>query len=983
MLLHIQRRRARSGGRLDGVADRNGAARGALVGRAGEIDAVNGLLRAAARGDAGALLISGEAGVGKTALAREVTTRTNDDADVLWAPCLPLTSLAVPFLPLATALRSWAASRDVPMPAIGGSGDEGPASFDVWLDEVCRQRPVVLVVDDLQWADQSSLDVLMYVLAGLAGRRLAVLTTVRAGEESGSLRRWLADVRRFPGVSELTLGRLDRVATGEQIAALLGGPPHQSLIDEVYARTHGNAYLTKLLVRGLSPNARSLPAGLPTDLREAAARAWHGLSTQTRELTRLIAVAGRPQRAGDIDKIAVTTGIGSDIVPLLREAVDAGVLEVRTDETYWFVHPLLAEVLEHGLLPEERRTFHAVLAHTLESAGDPARLSVEAAVDTADHHYRAGHQQDAYRWALLAADAAGQAGGATEKLRLLRRALALWPDAPDPGISRLDLLRRIQAAANEAGDEDDEIAAIEEMLASIDTAGEPLLAAELLVRRMLLRTSTGREFNGLADVRQAVRLSADYPDSPEHALAMAELAHAELWHSVPSGPAHAEEAVRRARACESPRALAFALTAHVMKQIIADEPGGLPDAEEAQAAAAEARDFFAFSHATRWAGNCIDVCVANRDVLERYRQGREKLIALGAPYLYIAGLSASEATGLLQLGDWRTCEERLRDALASTPGAWADVTARLTAALLSCRQGRMADAEAHLDRAEEVFAVQSEALAFEFDAVRAELSVAAGDTERAFSAALIGVSVEGEYPTLVERLIPLAARAAADQVQAACDRGEDATPALARLQDLRRRFPRVVAETTHLGPSYIAQVRAMQAWYDAEVLRGPDDPRAATAWQHAAQACADAELAWDEAYACWRAAESLFNDRHRRGEAAAALRRAHELATDLQAAPILAEVEALANSARVSLAAPEAGPEQAPRLPGLTAREREILAYITAGRTYGEIARDLVLSEKTVSVHVSNMLHKTGAANRVELAQLARRMGAATAERTR
>ena len=62
-------------------------------------------------------------------------------------------------------------------------------------------------------------------------------------------------------------------------------------------------------------------------------------------------------------------------------------------------------------------------------------------------------------------------------------------------------------------------------------------------------------------------------------------------------------------------------------------------------------------------------------------------------------------------------------------------------------------------------------------------------------------------------------------------------------------------------------------------------------------------------------------------------------------------------------------------IPGLTTREREILAYLVAGRTYGEIARELVISEKTVSVHVSNLLHKTGTANRVELAGLARRTG--------
>ena len=190
-------------GRLDRVADRAGVARRPLVGRAGEVAAVVGLVSGAAKGEAGALLIAGEAGVGKTALVRDASARVGGDADVLWAPCLPLTSLAVPFLPLTSALREWAAGRDAPMPVLGGSAREGPTGFDTWLGELCRQRPVLLVVDDLQWADQSTLDVLMYVIAGLAARRLAVVTTVRTGEEGDPLRRWLADVRRLPGVREL------------------------------------------------------------------------------------------------------------------------------------------------------------------------------------------------------------------------------------------------------------------------------------------------------------------------------------------------------------------------------------------------------------------------------------------------------------------------------------------------------------------------------------------------------------------------------------------------------------------------------------------------------------------------------------------------------------------------------------------------------------------------------------------------------------
>ena len=294
-----------------------------------------------------------------------------------------------------------------------------------------------------------------------------------------------------------------------------------------------------------------------------------------------------------------------------------------------------------------------------------------------------------------------------------------------------------------------------------------------------------------------------------------------------------------------------------------------------------------------------------------------------------------------------------------------------------CQQGRNAavcEAEAHLARTEELSTDRSSGLVFYgFDAVQAELALATGDTARAVSAAMAGLEREG-HANLVERLVPLSARALADEAQALRDKGEDPTPAVAGLHDLRSRYPRVVAEVGP-GPMHEAEVRIMQAWYDAEVQRGQNDPAAATAWKATAQAAADAELAWDEAYAWWRAAEALAKDRTARDAAAGALRRAHELAMDLQAAPLLTEVEALARSTRISLAAVDEAPStETATLPGLTPREREILAHVVAGRTYGEIARGLVLSEKTVSAHVSHLLHKTGTTNRVELAQLARRV---------
>jgi DNA-binding CsgD family transcriptional regulator/MoxR-like ATPase len=957
-----------------------------LVGRTDDLAAVSALIRAAAANRAGALLISGEAGVGKTALARAACSRTESTVDVLWASCLPLTSLAVPFLPLTTALRDWAAGHAEPVPLLRPSGEtgskDGPFEFDGWLAGLGERRPVVLVVDDLHWADESTLDVLMYVLAGLADHRLAVLAMIRSGEvtENHPLRRWLADVRRFPGVSELRLDRLDRAATGEQMTVLLGGPAHEALVDQIYARTDGNAYLTTLLARGLPLDARSLPAGLPTELGDAATRAWRSLTSPTRALTRLIAVAGRPQRSDQLGRLAALTGLTGDVVLLLREAVDGAVLHLGASETYWFVHPLLAEVLEAGLLPEERRALHGAFVEALDGQSvraDP--LDVERVVDLADHHYRAGHRDEAYRWAVLGSEAAGRAGGAKEMLRLLRRAFDLWPEVANAEPDRHDLLQRIRLAADQAGAQEEELIAVDDLLEPVDRERDPLTAAELLVRRMILRWSTGREFAPMADVGEAVRLSANTPDSWQYALAMAELADAELWHEVPSGAARAEEAVRLARACGSKKALAHALTARVMSRCMAFEGEELTDpqidAQEAQVAAAEVRDFYAYSHATLWASNLIDG-LASRPSNDVVRRGREHLISLGAPHTYVSWLAAHEAIGLLALGDWRACAERLRYALGSTPGPMGAAETRLDAALLAGWQGRPAEAKAHLARADELFAEQSGFRGLLFDAVRAEVALSAGDTEGAIAAAMAGVEGEGVPPRLSERLLPLAARAIADQAQTSRDRGEDPGQAVARMSSLYRRYPEVIGTPQAYGPMYQLQLRAMQALYDAEVLRGKADPTASAVWRPAAEACRDAELAWDEAYARRRAAEALLQDRATHQQGVVELRRAHELATDLEAAPQLVELRALARTARVRLTDPRKVPaEMVNGIPGLTIREREILTHLVAGRTYSEIARELVISEKTVSVHVSNLLHKTGTANRVELAGLARRTG--------
>jgi hypothetical protein len=123
----------------------------------------------------------------------------------------------------------------------------------------------------------------------------------------------------------------------------------------VFTRTRGNPYLTSLLARDVSPDATALPEHLPTELRDALPRTRHGLSAPARRLTAILAVAGQPDRSGRLAQMGSAVGFRDPVLPLLSEAVNAGVLHPDGAERYWFTHPLPADVLVERMLPDERR----------------------------------------------------------------------------------------------------------------------------------------------------------------------------------------------------------------------------------------------------------------------------------------------------------------------------------------------------------------------------------------------------------------------------------------------------------------------------------------------------------------------------------------------------------------------------------------------------------------------------------------------------
>ena len=950
-----------------------------LVGRSPELDQIGDTLRHAVAHLADTLVVSGDPGIGKTALVRTACAQADPATLVLVGECLPLTSVSLPFLPLRSAFHGTLPAEALPRPVFGTGGQstiDSIVAIDNWLSEISRGRPVVLVVDDLQWADEATLDTLRYLIAGPSDRSLSILATLRDGEvgDGNPLRRWLADVWRMPRVSSLELRPLDHAATGAQLAQVLGAEPHQSLIGEVFSRTAGNPYLNRLMVAGLPADTRHLPPGLPADLKAAVLRSWHALSPQARELTEVMAVGGHPMRAQDLADLLQQPSDHHLAPALLGEAAAAGITDRDPGGTHWgFHHPLIAEVLEQRLEEGDRRRLHAAFAAlqtTRLENGAPADFETLAAV--AHHHDAAGNAADAYTWTVRAAAAANEAGGKGDEVRLLRRALELQANLGHDPQGREALLKSLRAAAAKAGAMEDELEVIETLVAETSAARRPLDVAELLVRDAELRFTTGREFLARSRMQRATELSATDTHSWQYALALAGLAAAELWNNDPRGTAHASEALAAARLPGNSRALSAALSANAMAAIATGDLARCRELSRlAVEAAARTRDFWALFSALMWQASATEAW-DSQPYIDCLQAGRKTLSGLGAPHVYIATISGYMASCYMAIGRWKECGMALRVALGSDPGIMGDAGVRLTAARLALWQGRQHEAEAHLARAEEISAQKSEFMNLPFDPVRAEVLLAAGNPGAAYATSMRNANPERMGRKMNEWKLPLAARALADLIERATDEGRPTEELLALADDLLRRFPHLPHEAfaTEL---YTRQLEAFTLLYLAEIGRARSGPANPEEWVLAADAFKDTSLGWEETYCCWRAVEALLLPSHTdRGRAAEFLRRGLDLARELEALPLIAALNQIAAQARIAVLRPdpEAPAGGGVEWPGLTARERELLGLLVTGATYSQIAQALGISEKTVSTHVSNMLRKTGTANRLELSRL-------------
>ncbi|HXQ56741.1 MAG TPA: response regulator transcription factor, partial [Actinomycetes bacterium] len=348
-------------------------------------------------------------------------------------------------------------------------------------------------------------------------------------------------------------------------------------------------------------------------------------------------------------------------------------------------------------------------------------------------------------------------------------------------------------------------------------------------------------------------------------------------------------------------------------------------------------------------------------------------------------LTATAARALFGLGRWDDAEvllgraaDRVAPELAAT---WVYIhTAR---GQLDLARGRAAAAAEHLAVARDAYAqtVTQPWFATPLFVATAELAVLEGRLDDADSAVAEGLRIAGADPSSGAWLYALGVRAAADRAERARARRDDEEALQARQAGdaLAAEFRARLAPEGTEGTAPTPPTEALAALCEAELARldGRSDPQL---WEAAAKAWERLGEPYPIAYARWRQAEALLLAGFGREQIEPSLRAAHQTTVALGAAPLRAELEALARRGRLDLgtgaATAAAAEPPSPLDPlGLTAREQEVLALVAMGRTNGQIAETLFISPKTATVHVSNILAKLGVRNRVEAATVAHRLG--------
>jgi DNA-binding CsgD family transcriptional regulator len=995
----------------------------AMVGRMVELELLKAGLENVFGGGREAVLIAGEAGVGKSRLVDELCERAEaGGARALRGTCIQLEGGGIPLAPLVEMLRMLAGreSTDELASVLGPArveigrlvpelaGEEGARTGTGSPDagqilelirgaivRLAARRPLLLVFEDVQWADSSTLDMIALLVGGAGVKGLMVVLTFRSDElhRANPLRRLAAGWEAQRAVTRISLERLELREIAAQIEAILGERPDGDLVAFVAERSEGIPLFVEELLGAVRERGIERDY-LPPSLRDLLLARAERLSPPAKQAVRVVSAAARP--APEALLATVSKLSEAELGNALREAIDQQMLVIDpVGNGFGFRHALARVAIHDDLLPGERVRLHRAYAEALE--GDSRLLASE--VDVASvlaHHWLAAHDLPrAMAASIEAGNAAAAAAGPAAAQRHLELALELWDQVADAGaetgIDHVELLAQAAAAAFRAGAGQRALGLIDEALAEVGASSPPERRALLQAHRAEILGALGHEgeresvtaLEGAAEL-----IPADPPSAARaHILALLARALVRLDEHEPV----AELAREALAAAEAVGAAEDRLDAQITLSHPLVYDGDL-DAGLAlglEAAEAARREGF------RWIAT--RAYVLHSDVLlmlGRYEEaiatadtGIEVAAEGGLSRTSGAFLRGNKAEALLRLGRWGEALE-VAAPEAEAPGMFA-ATLMIPRAEVLLLAGRLEEAERELTEARRQLGRESgPQWELPLAGIEAELARAGGEFARAreiLSPALdAGTGLEERRYR--SPLLWLGARIEAEAALAARDRGTgqpvEGPPLVERLAEIAR----VDGPDDVPGRGHRALMRG-----EAARLAGSGET---AAWSEAVAVCRAAEDSYPLVYALIREAEALAGAGDIEG-AAARVREADERARDLGAEPLAEEARAVARSARLPLpAAPDDGddgddgdgdgdaePVSVAEVVedewALTPREREVLVLVADGRSNGEIATELFISRKTASVHVSNILGKLGVSTRGQAAALAHRRGLA------
>jgi ATP/maltotriose-dependent transcriptional regulator MalT len=987
-----------------------------LVARDREMSRLRAAFDQAAGGTGAAMLISGDAGVGKTRLTEELAALARDkDGIVLTGRCLDAGETGLPYLPFVEAMGQVpdregavrahpALARLLPeavlpagewssgMPGIGavvpgaggrtasrGEQDVGQLQlFDAvhaLLTTLAAESPVVLILEDLHWADASTRRLLAFLVSRLREQPLLIVATYRSDDlhRRHPLRPLLAELVRQPATERLELGPFDETDSRAFVTALAEELVPEATLREVAERSEGNAFFAEELLAAYTEDGESLPATLVDVLLARVER----LAEDAQQVIRVASVAGR--RVAHATLADVTEFAEPELEVALREAVQHHVLVATEErrygqirEVYAFRHALLREVVYGDLLPGERVRLHSAYARRL------ARRHERGMAAALAHHSMESHQlPQALAASIDAAQEARQAGAPTEALHHFERALKLWEAVPEDerpsDMDEVALLRKASYVAGTAGEPERSVAFARQAVKLADHSADPEVAG--MTRRRLasaLFVLEGREEEARQVIERAWELVKDLPASCEKAWVLAVYAGVLRGLREPiEARTFAELAVRDAREAGEPSVEADAL---ITLGALDEAEGRIEQSRErlreAQRLAAEDESPTVELRAWHYLGMNYYEQGELDEAIRIIEQGVARAKSTGLTWgIYGFDLRAMKVIVRHTRGDWDESE-----AAAEPPGrrVSSTVSVRLAAvgSLVMVGRGRLTET------ARLVADLRSEwhrdyQIGSALGPVSAELAFWQGRPEEGVAHVRDALEwadkIGGQWMLVGIRLGALGVALCAELAERAVRRREE---------DARRaaieegeRFLAHAHDTARLGRPRTGSLgpegRAWLARGEAELsrLHGKTSP---ALWRTAVEAFGYGAV-YDQALCRWRLGEALLRAEDK-DAAAAELRAALEVADRLGAHPLRDAVRRLARRARLQLGD---GPAPRETLDPFTPRERSVLGLVALGRTNRQVGEELYISEKTVSVHLSRIMAKLGATRRAEAVAIA------------